>query len=157
MKKQKGVSIIEVVIASAIISVFIITVSSVYTSLMQLSFANINKTQAIFLLDEGLESLKVMRSYSWSTIASSTPNTDYYLIWQNNRWQATTTKVIIDGTFTRKFKVRDVYRDVNTLNIVYTGGVSDINSKIIDLQVSWNDRDATNTKEISFYIFNLYE
>jgi len=156
-KNKKGISVVEVVIASSIISIFMMTVSSVYSNFVQLSYDNVNKTQSVFLLDEGVEAVKTMSAYSWDQVGSSTPDTDYYLVWQDNRWQSTTTSGMIDDFFIRKFKVQDVYRDPSTLNIVYTGGVSDINSKIISMQVLWNYKGRATTKEISFYVFNIYE
>lgn len=156
-KKQRGISIIEVVIASAVISLSMISISHVYGNFLQLSLENTEKVQAIFLLDEGVESLSTIKNYSWSSIASSTPDTNYYLNWKDNRWQSTTTPNIIDNKFIRKFTVENVYRDPSTLNIVYTGGVLNNDSKIINMDVSWNYKGSTSTKQISFYVFNLYE
>ena len=160
MKKdisQKGISLVEVIIASAIIGVSMIYISNVYTNFLTLSLENTAKVQAVFILDEGVEALKTMRNYSWSQIASTTAATDYYLVWQSGRWQATTTKIIIDDTFVRKFTVSPVNRDAATLNIVTTGGVPNTDTKIINLDVSWNYKGATSSKSTSFYIFNLYE
>lgn len=154
---EKGISIVEVVIASAIISVSMISITNVYGNFLTLSLANTEKVQAVFLLDEGVEALKTMRNYSWSSVASSTVSTDYYLTWQNSRWQSTTTPVIVDNKFIRKFRVENVYRDATTLNIVNSGGVLNNDSKIVNLDVSWDYKGATSSKQISFYIFNLYE
>lgn len=157
LKNNKGVSLIEVIIASSIISLFMISISSVYGNFLQLSLENTYKTQAVFLLDEGVEAMKTIRGYSWVSIASSTVNTDYYIVWQDNKWQSTTTANIIDNIFVRKYTVDNVYRDPSNLNIVYTGGVLDTNSRIINMDVSWNYKRGTTTKKISFYIFNIYE
>ena len=105
-KNKLGISIAEVIVASAIISVFMLSIANVYNNLVKLSVENTYKTQAVFLLDEGVEAMKMMRSYSWSDIASSTPGVDYYLIWQNNRLQATTTLVISDDVFIRKYNAK---------------------------------------------------
>lgn len=157
LSQKKGISIVEVIIASAIISLFMIGVSDTYSNFLKLSIENTYKTQAVFLLDEGSEAMKVMRSYAWSDISSSTANTYYYLIWSNNRWYATTTVNIVDDMFIRKYTVEDVYRDPNTLNVVYNGGTLDNNSKIINMEVEWNYKNSTTTKKTSFYLFNIYE
>lgn len=154
---HKGISIVEVVIASAIISLSMISITNVYGNFLNLSLQNTDKVQAVFLLDEGVEALKTIRSYSWSEIASSSVSTDYYLIWKDSRWQSTTTPNIIDNKFIRKFTVSDVYRDPTTLNIVNTGGVLNNDSKILNLDISWSYKNVTSSKQISFYIFNLYE
>ncbi len=154
---KKGISIVEVVIASAIISVSMISITNVYGNFLTLSLANTEKVQAVLLLDEGVEAIKTIRSHSWSSIASSTINTVYYLTWQDLRWQSTTTPVVVDGKFVRTFTVSDVYRDASTLNIVNNGGVLNNDSKIINLDVTWVYKGATSSKQISFYVFNIYE
>ena len=154
---KKGISIVEVVIASAIISLSMISITNVYGNFLTLSLANTEKVQAVFLLDEGVEAIKTMRNYSWSSVASSTLATTYYLTWQNSRWQSTTTPNSIDNKFIRTFTVSNVFRDASTLNIVNNGGVLNNDSKVINLNVSWNYKGATSNKQISFYVFNLYE
>ena len=154
---QKGISIVEVVIASAIISLAMISITNVYGNFLTLSLANTEKVQAVFLLDEGVEAIKIMRNYSWASVASSTESTNYYLTWENSRWISTTTPNTIDGKFIRTFTVADVYRDPITLNIVNSGGVLNNDSKIINLDISWNHKGSISSKQIRFFIFNLYE
>jgi Tfp pilus assembly protein PilV len=154
---KKGISIVEVVIASAIISLSMISITNVYGNFLTLSLANTEKVQAVFLLDEGVEAIKTMRNYSWSSVSSSTVDTTYYLTWQNSRWQSTTTPNTIDNKFIRTYTVSNVFRDASTLNIVNNGGVLNNDSKVINLDVSWNYKGATSSKQISFYVFNLYE
>ncbi len=153
--KKKGITIIEVIIATSIVTLSMISISVVYGNFVSLSIKNTDKIQAAFLLDEGVEALKMIRNNSWSQIASSTPNTDYYLVWYNNIWQSTTTQIVVDNKFIRKYRVRNAYRDGN-LNVYESSsyGSNDDNNKIVDLSVNWNN-GATTTKSISFYIFNL--
>ncbi len=154
---HKGISLVEVVVASSIIGLSMIYISNVYTNFLNLSLENTYKVQAVFLVDEGVEAIKTMRSYAWSTIGSSTSDVVYYLTWQNNRWQSTTTQTLVDDKFIRKYTVSDVYRDPSTLNIVENGGVLNPDSKIINMDVSWSYKGSTSTKSTSFYMFNLYE
>lgn len=154
---KKGISILEVIIASSIISLSMISITNVYGNLLNLSLSNTEKIQAVFLLDEGVEAIKTIRNYSWSIIASSTVGVDYYLIWDNSNWKSTTTPNIIDGKFVRKFTVSDVYRDAATLNIVDDNGLLNNDSKLIKLDVSWENKGSVLNKQTSFYIFNLYE
>ena len=69
---KKGISLVEVIIASSIISLSMIYISNVYGNFLTLSLENTDKVQAVFLLDEGVEAMKTMRSYAWSTMASYT-------------------------------------------------------------------------------------
>lgn len=157
INSDKGISVIEVIIATTIITVSIISITMVYANLVTLSLQNTNKVQSVFLLEEGAEAVKTIRNNSWSSINNLSTTTDYYLTWQNNKWQSTTTSSYIDNLFLRKFRVRNVYRDPVTLNIVSSGGVLSNDTKIIDVEVAWKYKGATTTKQNSFYIFNLYE
>ena len=157
LKNKNGLTLIEIILASTIISLSMVFIASVYGNFLALSVGNTDKVQAVFLLDEGIEAVKTMRSYAWSTVASSTVGIDYYLVWSGGRWQSTTTVSTIDGKFVRKFNVQNVYRDQSTLNIVYTGGTSNSDSKLVNLDVSWNYKGATSSKQTSFYVFNVYE
>ena len=158
-KKNKGFSIIEVVISISIISLIMISISSTYSGLVRLSYKNTDKLQAAFILNEGVEIIKMISKQSWSNIASSTLNTNYYFYWSDNTWKSTTTENFIDNKYIRKYSIHNVYRDSETLNIVNNGGYLDEKSKLINLSVLWNDNDSmyTNTKQISFYVYNLYE
>jgi len=154
--RKKGISLIEVIVASAIISLSMISTSVVYGNLVSVSTQNTAKVQAAFLLDEGVEAIKSMRGDAWSNIASTTPGTTNYFLWTSNKWKATTTPAVIDGVFTRTFIVSTVNRDTN-LNISTSTGTNDPGTKKVDISVSWKDITGTSTRSTSMYIFNLYE
>ena len=158
MNKKQGISIVEIIIASAIISLSVIAISVVYGNFVALSIQNTQKVQAVLLLDEGVEALKTMRGEAWSNFASTTASTTYYFSWMTNKWRATTTPIIVDGIFYRTFVVSPVYRDVSTFNILQdTSGTLDAGTKKVDVSVAWRDKGATSTRETRIYIFNLYE
>lgn len=156
---KKGISVVEIIIASAIISLSVISISVVYGNLVVLSLQNTEKVQAGFLLDEGVEAIKIMRDASWSRIASTTSGIAYHFIWSGNEWRATTTSSLIDEKFIRTFVVYPVHRDVSTFNILpdTSSGSLDAGTKKIDITVSWSQKGATSSKSTTMYIFNLYE
>ena len=156
---KKGISVVEVIVASVVMSLAVISISVIYGNLISLSARNTAKVQAAFLLDEGIDAIKTMRGESWSNIASTTEGVPYYFIWSTDRWKATTTPASIDGFFTRYFVVSSVNRDTTDFNILTSTstGVSDAGTKKVDITVSWSDQGATSTRTTSMYIFNLYE
>ena len=156
---KKGISVVEVIVASVVIPLAVISISVIYGNLISLSARNTAKVQAAFLLDEGIDAIKTMRGESWSNIASTTEGVPYYFIWSTDRWKATTTPASIDGFFTRYFVVSSVNRDTTDFNILTSTstGVSDAGTKKVDITVSWSDQGATSTRTTSMYIFNLYE
>lgn len=158
MNYKRGISVIEILIASTIISLTVISISVAYGNFVYLSVQNTAKIQATLLLDEGVESIKTMRGERWSNIASTTASTTYYFAWMTDRWRATTTPVVIDNTFYRTFTVSPVYRDSSTFNILPdASGTLDTGTKKVDIIIVWNDRGATTTRSTTMYIFNLYE
>lgn len=77
---QKGVSIVEVLVA---VSIFVVSVSSVYAGIQ---FANRavsragDKTEAAFLIEEGFEAVKHLRDVDWQTrIATKNSGYEYCL------------------------------------------------------------------------------
>lgn len=158
MNYKRGISIIEVIIASTIISLTVISISVAYGNFVYLSRQNTAKVQAALLLDEGVEAIKTMRGERWSNIASTTASTTYYYTWMTDKWRATTSPVVIDGMFYRTFVVSPVYRDNSTFNILTnTSGTLDDGTKKVDITVAWTDKGATSTRSTTMYIFNLYE
>lgn len=153
---KKGISLIEVIIACTIISLFTVSTAVVYGNLVSLSTQNTAKVQASFLLDEGVEAIKSMRDDAWVNISSTTPDATNYFLWTTNKWKATTTFSSIDNTFIRTFVVSPVYRDTD-FNISTSTGTNDTGTKKVDIYVSWQDAKGTSTQSTSMYIFNLYE
>jgi type II secretory pathway pseudopilin PulG len=154
--RNRGISMIEVIIATSIISVSIIYISQLYSDSVLLSSSNAARVQAVFLLDEGVEAVKTMRGEAWDNIENTLASTTYYLIWENNKWNATTTPQIIDNTFTRTLLFSPVYRDNIGFNIGGPGMTTiDYGTKQVDISVSWLDHGATSTRNISMYIFDI--
>jgi hypothetical protein len=147
----RGISVVEIIIATGIISLFMIYISQSYANFVYLSAANIAKIQASFLLDEGVEAVKTIRAESWSKIPMSGT---YYLYWNTNRWSATSTPRLVDNIFLRTLVFSSVNRDAS-FNIA-SGGTGDSDSRKVDLSVAWLDKGATTTKSISMYVFNIF-
>lgn len=157
MKDQlsKGFSLIEVVIGSAIISVSLVAIIGVFSSLVSLSSKNTSRVQSSMLLEEGVEAVRTMRDFGWtSNIGSLTQNTPYYLYWNGSRWTATTTASTIDNYFSRTITLSPAYRDGN-YDLTQSGTV-DSSARLIRVDVTWNEKGATSTKTLSSYVFNTF-
>lgn len=153
---QIGFGMVEVVIASAIMGAVTVSVISVYHSLANISLQNTPHIQATFLLEEGVEAVKVMRDTSWSNIASSTLATPYYLKWEpvSGTWVATTSLQLVD-IFTRSLVFSEVERD-GDFNIITNGGTVDPNSRKVTVEVAWPSDEGTTTKSVETYIFKTF-
>ncbi len=154
--KEKGFSLIEIVIASSIFLLAVTTIFSSYAIALKSTLKNTAYLQSAFLAEEGNEALKNMRDFGWAThIGNLTVGTSYRLAWTSGRWQATTTNTFIDGKFDRTFVLSTVGRDGSN-NIVSSGGTTDVNTKKVVVSVSWNDGGATTTKTMESYVSNIF-
>lgn len=154
--KNKGFGLLEIAIGISIISLSIFSLTAVSNLALKLTEESARNTQASFLLEEGVEALKILRDSSWSAnIASLASGTVYYLSFTNHNWQTISTNIYIDGIFERSFVLQDVNRDIND-DIISSGGILDSDTKKMTVFVSWRSRNGTTTQSVSAYITNLF-
>ena len=155
-KKNKGSMLIEVIVATALISILMLALVSVAQKSLDLSERSLKQVQASFLLEEGVEAVKTVRDNSWTNISSVTTGVNQYLSFDTgtNTWSLSSTPSTIDNVFTRTIVVDAVYRD-GTDDIASSGTV-DPNTKKVTVNVSWLSSFGTVNKSISFYIVDLF-
>lgn len=154
--KSRGFGILEMVIASAILSVSLLGISSFYQNSLRVSRATTSFVQAGYLLEEGVEAVKLLRDKSWSgNIANLTSGTSYHLVYSGGSWATTTTVTLVDGVFDRSFVLENVNRDGND-DIVSSGGTLDAGTKKLTVSVAWGSPTGTTTKTLSTYIANIF-
>ncbi len=152
---KKGFGIIEIVIATTIISIAFLIMMSTASMSLKFSEKSTVRLKADFLLEEGVEAVKIIRDNNWTTnIASLSVGTDYFLEFNGAILVVSVNNILIEGVFERKFVVNDVYRDVN--DDISSSGILDSNTKKITVYVSWSEDGSTVTRSISFYILNIF-
>lgn len=158
ISSTSGLSLVEVLIASAIISVSIASIMGAYGGLTALSIKNTPYVQAAMLLEEGAEAVKMMRDSGWSqNINTLTNGTPYGFTWAAaTGWRATSTIPMIDSFFYRTVTLTSVSRDSGTFDIVSTGGTTDANTRKATISVSWLSNGATTTRSLDMYIHNRF-
>lgn len=149
VNKKYGMSLVEVVIAAAII--LLISAALVAGNLAYIKTASINlkTTKAIYLLEEGVEVVNYLKNQSWNNLGSV--GTNYFLFWTGSAWVATTSPIVIDQLYTRKFLTETVNRDVNQ-DIVTVGGTLDINTRKLTVTVDWLSNNGQETKSLISYV-----
>lgn len=156
---NKGMGLVEVVIASAIVMSSLVSIIGVYNSMAALSLRNTDSVQAALLAEEGVEIVRILRDKGWSNIASSTNGSTYSFYWNlaSSTWVSTTT-VIESDIFERRVVYSPVYRDVNfDISKATTGPVTlDPNSKKATVTVSWPTDAGTSSKSLEAYVFNTF-
>lgn len=154
---RRGFSLVEVVIVASIFSVFMVSLVSYYKKVLDVSQDTTRHIQSGFLLEEGIEVVKMLRDESWSNkVATLSTTTTYYFLWSGSVWSATTTEQKIENVFTRSMLITDVFRDVN--DTIASVGTHDPGTKKIHIDVSWPRKGggATTTESAETYVTNLF-
>ncbi len=145
--------IIEVVIVASIIIVSILTAMSVTQKAIYVSRQALHTSQAAFLLEEGAETVRIIRDNAWSNISALNVGTDYYSVFSGS-WTLSATPSTV-GIFTRTINIANVNRDASTEDIT-SSGVNDTGTKLITITVSWTEGGIVVNKTLSFYIMNIF-
>ena len=138
-KLNKGLSLVEVVIASAIILAAVLVLLGVHSLYLKVALSNSNTVKAAYLAEEGIENVRFLRDSGWTTNISN----------------LTSTTTLIDN-FYRTVTLSAVSRDASG-DIVTSGGSIDANTKLVTSSVSWWAATATTTKSISTYLTDIYD
>lgn len=152
---DKGFSIIEILIAAAIISsVGIMSILSVQLYL-RMSVRNSTNMQAALLFEETSEIILFLRDESWEdNIETLDLDTDYYLDW-NGTSHITTTTEIQSNNLTRSFSLSEVLRDSDD-KISETGNV-DPDTLLVNINVSWEEKGEPKSLTSQMLIHNTYD
>lgn len=153
--KNYGFMMIEVLIAASIITISILAAMSVAQQSIYVSRQAFHTAQATFLLEEGAEAVRIVRDNAWSNISSLTLGTNYYPTFTGGTWTLSSTANTV-GIFTRTVVLTSVNRDDITKDIVESGGTLDSGIKLVTITVSWLEGATTVTKNLQFYIVDIF-
>lgn len=165
-KLMSGFTLIEVLIACAIISICMFALMMTVQKGIQLSSVALKKSQASFLLEEGAEAVKSIRNNNWTTISNlNLSPTQYHLFFNNSLsyWVLDTSTTSLAGStttypigiFDRTVTIFPVERDSND-DIVESGGTVDPQTKKVTIEVIWNSYNGINSRSLSFYITDIF-
>lgn len=152
---KSGFGLVEIIIGLAIILISLFSLMAVLEISFQLINKSSNNIKASFLLEEGIEAVKILRDSGWTAnIVSLDVGTVYYLNFSGSTWQSTAENTYIDGVFERSFMFEDVFRDAN--DDIAAGGVLDPDTKKVSVSVSWREKSSTTTQSVIIYLTNLF-
>jgi len=152
---QRGIGVIEIVVAVSIIGLTMFAIFEFAVISSASVRVSARQVEAAYLAEEGLEAVRLLRNTSWDTsIASLTNGTNYYPVLASGNWSLNTTNPgLIDNVFTRTITVQSVLRDVDD-NIAETGTL-DPNTKRIISTVVWLEKGSAKQVELQTYITNF--
>lgn len=145
---------VEVIVATSIIIIFVLVSMSVATKSIVFSRQSFHNTQAAFLLEEGAEAVKINRDNAWTNISNLTAGTVYYPVFSGGTWIFSTTLSKIDN-FTRTVVMTNVNRDNTTKDIAVSGN-NDVGTKLFTVTVSWQEGGQGMSKTLKFYISDIF-
>lgn len=152
-KSKSGFAMVEIIVAVAIIAASFIFILSVAQRSIVIARDALHQTEASFLLEEGAEATRIVRDTAWFGISSLSAGTTYYPTFSSNTWTLSTTPNTVDG-FTRTVVLSTVYRDGNA-NIAVSGA-QDTGTRLVTVNVSWNEAGIVLSKSIQFYIADIF-
>ena len=152
---QKGLTLVEIIIAGAIIATALFAIVSFLIFARGTSLQNVNVAEATSLAQEGMEAVRTMRDEAWSSV--STAGT-YYPVIQSGKWILIPADPgPINGLYTRAITIEDVSRDPAT-NDISSSGNADPNTKKVTVAVTWSlsgrNKDVTLTTYITNFVGN---
>lgn len=160
IKKNKGFSLIEVLIASAIISLCLFALVSAASEGYRLSKNTLRQNQANMLLEEGAEAVKSIRDIAWTNISSLTMGATYYLTFDtnSNTWTLGNSPISpIDAIFTRTIVFSNVERSASDDIVSSAGSWDDPGTKKVTITVTWVSYSGrTSSKTLSFYMSDIF-
>lgn len=142
---NKGFSLLEVILASAIFMLFSTSAVVVVLGGINTNRLGAEETIASQFAAEGIEAAKSIKNQSYSNLTSLSFADRGIIRNVSDVWEFLgdgTNNVLVSGkNYTRTIKVENVNRDVSG-NIVATGGILDPDTKKITSTVSWNFNSA---------------
>jgi prepilin-type N-terminal cleavage/methylation domain-containing protein len=142
---HKGMSLVEVIIASAIASLVAIFVGVTVAQFASVRAGILNDTKKLYLAEEGYEIIRLIRDEDWSVLSVIPQQTYYHLQVSTTTLGIGLTPEIIDGEYIRSFRLLPLYRN-NQGNIVSSttsGATSDNNGRELYIYVA--DDSGTTT------------
>jgi len=152
MINQKGQSLVEILLATALM---IILLPALFSGLLATREGRSQQQQRItasLFLKEAEEILRVVRERGWSIFAN---NGTFYPTRDGNTWTLAAGTEINNG-LTRQIVISDVYRDDNGL--IAGSGNLDPSTKHIEVTVGWSDPFSSTISSESYltrYLDNL--
>ena len=153
---QTGFSIVEVVVAAAIIATVGLAITGAWQGYIKITQLGASYTQAALLTEEAGEAIELYRDMSWSgMIAPLALNTPYYLYWNGTRYATSTTAVAVNTNYAVSFSLYPVMRDANS-NVVAAGGTNDPDTLKAAIIVTPFSNASSVYSESDILIHNIY-
>lgn len=154
--QHRGFSIVELVVAAAIIVSVGTGAVAVWQQYLRLTQTSAQVSQAALLTEEAAEALEIIRDMGWS--ANITPlalGTPYYLYWNGTTYGTSTVPIALSGSYAAYVTLGAVNRDTNN-NIIGSGGVTDPRTLTATITVVPASSTANTIAQSSLLLHDVY-
>ncbi len=155
---EKGFNLVEIVIATGIISLSLVSIIAIAGRSIAVSHRALNTYTAALLLEEGSEATRIVRDDSWATISSLTAGDTYYPLFDSatNTWSLSTNPADGQvGAYTRSIVPSNVVR--NAGDDIDVSGTLDTGTRFFTETVTWRESNGqVQTKTDSFYLSDIF-
>lgn len=152
----KGISIVEIVVASGIIAVSVVGIVGAIQIYLKIVYQNTRETQAVLLLDETSDAIQSLRDESFSeNFADTSSDEDYTIFWNGTGYEIGTSTISLPYDMNRTINFENINRDSSD-QIVSSGGTNDSNTKKAIINISWPYKGETKSIISEMLIHNIY-
>jgi len=146
---MQGSVLLEVVIVLSVMTILVLGVVQLSVYNIRTSRMVLDETQAVYLAEEGIEIVKLLRDDGWAIFADTDRGTSYYLTQGIDGWEFSSTPVST-GDFSRTITIYDVERDIS--DDIAVSGTADEQTLRVVSSVSWSHAGSTVERSFSTYI-----
>jgi len=153
---KKGMSIVEIIVAAAIIAVSVIGIVAAIQVYLKVVYQNTRETQAVLLLDETAEALQYMRDDGFGAhIESKTLGDTYTIYWDGSGYELSTSTITLPYGMTRSVVFSSIKRDGN--DQISSSGSTDENTLKAVITISWPYKEEMKILSSEMLIHDMYE
>jgi len=151
--KKRGFGLLEIVIASAIITVSLGALILSFTNTLALEENNLRRTQAVFLAEEGLEMMRSLRASGWNNVST---HGQYQVDCLSGACVlASPDGTLLSGLFNRVIEIAPAYRDSN--DRLTEVGTIDPDTVFVTVSVTWSTKGSEKTEVLQTYLTNILD
>lgn len=152
--KSKGFGIIEILVAGAIISVALVSLTALGNFVLRTQSYLKQNLIAANLATEAMEAAKAVKDEDWSLFGALITGNSYYPTKTGSpqKWSLVAGEETIGG-FSRRIVLSEVQRNSDD-DIVESGGIPDQGTRKVSVVVSWSERQNTYQVNLESYLAN---
>src|SRR6266480_4563287 len=145
---QSGQSLIELLVTMGIAAIIFPALMTGLVATRNGKAQQIQRTQAVALLKETQEIIRVVRENNWSYVGNLSENDIVHPVASGNTWVFANGSELVTTTLTRQIVAHNVYRNNGT--IVTSGGTLDPSTKKLVTTISWNTPIANSVSATTY-------